>query len=103
MLAHSVFFSLHDNSPAAIAKLVAACKTYLADHPGVVFFAAGTLNPDLARAVNDRAFDVALHVVFDSKASHDAYQTAPTHLAFIAESKDNWKQVRIFDADVESA
>ena len=29
MLAHSVFFSLHDNSPAAIKKLVNACKKYL--------------------------------------------------------------------------
>ncbi|APW63676.1 Dabb family protein [Paludisphaera borealis] len=103
MLAHSVFFSLHDNSPAAIDKLVASCKKYLADHPGVVFFCAGTLNKELDRAVNDRAFDVALHVVFDGKPAHDLYQTAPTHLTFIAENKDNWKQVRIFDADVESA
>jgi len=103
MLAHSVFFSLHDNSPTAIDKLVAACKKYLVDHPGVVFFAAGTLNPDLARAVNDRDFDVALHVVFDGKSAHDAYQTAPAHLTFIAENKENWKLVRIFDADVESA
>ena len=47
MLAHSVFFSLHDNSPAAIQKLVDACKKYLPDHPGVLHFAAGTLNPDL--------------------------------------------------------
>ncbi len=103
MLAHSVFFSLHDDSPAAIDKLVAACKKYLADHPGVVFFCAGTHNKELDRAVNDRAFDVALHVVFDGKPAHDAYQTAPSHLTFIAENKDNWKQVRIFDADVESA
>jgi hypothetical protein len=45
---------------------------------------------------------VALHVVFDSKASHDAYQVAPSHLQFIQENKPNWKQVRVFDADVES-
>lgn len=100
MLAHSVFFSLHDSSPAAIDALVVACKTYLDDHPGVVFFGVGTLNQELDRPVNDRDFDVALHVVFDSKASHDAYQVAPRHLQFIAENKPGWKKVRIFDADI---
>ncbi len=103
MLSHSVYFSLHDDSPAAIEALVAACKKYLVDHPGVVHFSAGTLNPDLARPVNDREFDVALHVVFDSRASHDLYQTAPSHLKFIEECKPNWSKVRVFDADVESA
>ena len=102
MLAHSVFFSLNDDSEAAIRAMVDACKKYLSDHPGVVFFAAGTLNHELNRPVNDLNFDVALHVVFDSKASHDAYQVAPSHQQFIQENKPNWKQVRVFDADVES-
>jgi hypothetical protein len=102
MLAHNVYFTLHDNSEAAIAALVAACKKYLAKHPGVVFFAAGTLQPELDRPVNDRSFDVALHVVFDSLASHDAYQDAPLHHQFIAENKPNWKQVRVFDSAVSA-
>ena len=68
MLSHSVFFSLHDNSPAAVDRLVAACKTYLSDHPGTCFFAAGTLAGEYQRPVNDRAFDVALHVVFSDRA-----------------------------------
>ena len=34
MLSHNVFFSLHDNSPAAVDRPVAACKTYLTNHPG---------------------------------------------------------------------
>jgi hypothetical protein len=100
MLAHSVFFSLHDPSEASIEALLAACRKYLDGHPGVVFFGAGTLNQELNRPVNDQAFDVALHVVFDSKASHDAYQVAPRHLRFIEENKPSWKQVRVFDADL---
>ena len=100
MLAHNVYFSLTDDSDAAKQALVSACKTYLKDHPGVLFFAAGTLQPGLDRPVNDRGFDVALHVVFDSLASHDIYQTAPSHLRFIAENKPNWKQVRVFDSYV---
>ena len=68
MLSHSVFFSLHDNSPAAVDRLVAACKTYLNGHPGTFFFAAGTLAEEFQRPVNDRAFDVALHVIFTDRA-----------------------------------
>jgi hypothetical protein len=103
MLAHNVYFTLNDSSEAAKGALVAACKTYLARHPGVIFFAAGTLQPGLDRPVNDRGFDVALHVVFDSLASHDAYQQAPDHLRFIEENKANWKQVRVFDSNVAPA
>ncbi len=103
MLAHNVYFSLNDNSEAARQALVAACKKYLTNHPGVVFFAAGTLQDGLDRPVNVRDFDVALHVIFDSRASHDAYQDAPRHLQFVAENKPGWKQVRVFDSDVSPA
>ena len=68
MLSHDVYFTLKDASEAAQRSLVAGCHKYLKDHAGVVFFAAGTLNPDLARDVNDRGFHVALHVVFEGRA-----------------------------------
>ncbi len=100
MLAHNVYFSLKDNSPEAKKKLVAACKKYLAKHPGTVFFATGALTEELNRPVNDRDFDVALHIVFKDKAAHDKYQDAPLHQQFIDENKDNWKKVRVFDSDV---
>ena len=38
--------------------------------------------------MNDRAFDVALHVYFKDKASHDAYQEHPRHKQFIEEQQD---------------
>lgn len=101
-LAHNVFFTLKDGSPARIDALVRACHQYLKDHPGVVYFSAGTLVPELQRPVNDRDFHVALHVVFDGKASHDTYQTAATHLQFIAENKETWERVRVFDSYVSS-
>lgn len=100
MLAHNVYFTLNDTSAEAVDRLVRACHQYLKDHPGVVFFAAGTLVEELQREVNDRDFHVALHVVFEDKAAHDVYQTAEDHLTFIAEQKDNWKRVRVFDSDV---
>jgi hypothetical protein len=103
MLSHSVYFTLNDNSSAAVKRLVAACKTYLSDHPGTLFFSAGTLADEFQRTVNDRDFDVALHVVFTDSAAHDAYQAAPRHQKFIEENRGNWKQVRVFDAWVEGA
>ncbi|MCI0640562.1 MAG: Dabb family protein [Gemmataceae bacterium] len=100
MLAHMVYFSLKDNSKDAIKKLVDACHKYLSKHPGEVFYAAGGLAGDLKREVNDLDFDVALHLVFDSKAAHDRYQDADRHTQFINENKDNWKKVRVFDSYV---
>jgi Stress responsive A/B Barrel Domain len=101
LLAHNVFFTLKDRSAAAKQKLVAACKKYLTGHPGTLFFAAGTRAETLNRDVNDRDFDVALHLVFTNLAAHDAYQDAPRHEEFIAEQKGNWAKVRVFDSVVE--
>lgn len=103
MLAHNVYFTLKDKSPEAKGRLVQACKRYLSDHPGTVFFAAGVLAESLARDVNVRDFDVALHLVFEDQEAHDRYQEAPRHLQFIDENKDNWEKVRVFDSVVEGA
>lgn len=103
MLAHSVFFSLQDRSKPAVDQMLSACRKYLNGHPGTRFFACGTPNPELDRPVNDRDFDVALHIVFESKADHDAYQDAPDHQRFISENKASWRLVRVFDADIEGA
>lgn len=100
-LAHHVFFTLHENSLQKTEDLIEACNRYLDGHPGVESYAVGKLNPELARPVNDRAYDVSLHVVFVDRAAHDAYQIAPRHLQFIDEQKPNWKQVRVFDSDLE--
>jgi hypothetical protein len=100
-IGHMVYFQLNDNSPEARLKLVNACKKYLKEHDGVVFFAAGTIGDDFKREVNDRDWDVALHLVFKDKASHDKYAVAKTHLQFIEENKANWKKVRVFDSEIK--
>jgi hypothetical protein len=101
-LAHDVYFTLDDASPAARQKLVDACRQYLSGHEGTVFFAAGVRQEEMAREVNDRSFDVSLHVYFRDKAAHDAYQEHPRHKQFIAEMSANWKTVRVFDSWVET-
>ncbi len=101
MLSHVVYFSLKDRSAAAVKHLVHACDKYLTGHPGTVSFSVGTV-ASYDRQVNDRDFDVALEIVFESHAAHDAYQTAERHNQFIAEQAPNWAKVRVFDVDVAS-
>ena len=101
MLSHDVFFTLIDSSPSAATRLIDSCHALLRDHPGVIFFSVGTRDADLDRDVNDCEFHVGLHVVFEDRASHDSYQDAPDHHAFIEENEDNWGAVRVFDSTVE--
>lgn len=100
MLSHDVYFSLKDRSPEARDKLIAACKEYLSGHPGTIWFAVGPLGEEFQRDVNDRDFDVALHLVFKNKAAHDEYSKAERHQKFIEETKDDWAKVRVFDSYV---
>lgn len=99
-LAHNVYFKLKEPTEANVQALVDSCKKYLNVQPGIVFFAAGSLVKELNREVNDLDWDVALHLVFDSKASHDDYQTDATHKKFIDENKPTWAKVRVFDSYV---
>ena len=99
MLVHNVFFALKDPSKANIAHLIAECNKYLTDHPGVTYFGVGTL-ADLDRPVNDRLFDVGLHMIFADRAAHDRYQVHERHIKFIEANKPTWRQVRVYDTDV---
>jgi hypothetical protein len=103
VLVHNVYFALKDSSAEAKKKLIDACKKYLTGHPGTAHFGVGVLAEDLNRPVNDRAWDVALHIVFKDKAAHDQYQDAERHKQFIEENQNNWKKVRVFDSVVEGA
>jgi hypothetical protein len=102
-LGHMVFFTLKDRTPEAREKLAALCRKYLNDHQGTTYFSVGTLAEDLDRDVNDREFDVALHLVFKDKASYEIYADHPRHLEFIKLGKDQWAKVRVFDSYVPAA
>jgi hypothetical protein len=101
MLAHTIFFTLIDNSRDARQCLVAACRQYLSGHPGTVFFAAGTRAEEFQWSVSDLDFDVALYLVFTDKEAQDTYQDSPRHQQFLDENEANWKALRAFDAYVE--
>jgi hypothetical protein len=99
-IGHMVYFKLKDGTPAARQKMVAACDEFLSGHPGTVYYSSGVLAEEFKRDVNDREWDVALHLVFADKAAHDAYQDHPRHLKFIEQNKDSWAKVRVFDAEI---
>ena len=100
MLAHMVFFQLKEPTDKARATLIEACKKHLSGHKGTVYFSAGVIAADMNREVNDKEFDVALHVVFKNRKCHDTYQTDPRHVEFVERFKESWKTVRVFDSYV---
>lgn len=103
MLSHNVFFLLKDRSPEARARLVQACRDLLTGHPGTVSFACGVLAEEFNRPVNVRDWDVALHLVFNDKSAHDAYQEHPRHHQFVQEQSPGWVKAMVFDSYVEPA
>jgi hypothetical protein len=100
-LAHVVFFTLAESNDANRAKLVEGCKKYLDKHEGLVYFGVGVRAPEYDREVNDRDYDVALHLVFESAKDQDVYQTHPRHTKFVEECKGLWKKVRVFDSTLK--
>ncbi len=101
--AHMVFFTLAEPTDTNRDALIAACHKHLAGHDGVVYFSVGGRAKEMTREVNDKGFDVALHVVFKDQAAHNVYQTHPRHLAFIKEAKSLWSGVRVFDSNLSPA
>ncbi|MEM8671430.1 MAG: Dabb family protein [Planctomycetota bacterium] len=99
-LAHHVFFTLKDNRSEAVEHLLSECRKYLDNHDGLVGFSVGVRDPELDREVN-HTFDVSLHCIFQDRASHDVYQTAPRHLEFIEANKENWAQVLVCDSKIQ--
>lgn len=99
---HNVYFSLKESSPKAMQSLVDDCTTYLSTQAGVLSFTCGVLESELDRPVNDQDFHVSLHILFETRADHDAYQIEEQHQLFIERNKDNWSNVRVFDTAVKS-
>jgi hypothetical protein len=100
-LAHIVFFTLTESNDANRSKLIEACKKYLDKHDGVVYFGVGVNAPEYNREVNDRDYDVALHLIFETAKHQDAYQTHPRHAKFVEECQRLWKKVRVFDSKLK--
>jgi len=100
---HMVFFELKDKSAESKKKLVDACYKYLKDHDGVLYFSAGVRAEDVKEKVSAADWDVGLHIVFKDKAALAKYGPHPAHQKFIAENKENWKGVKVYDSLIDSS
>jgi hypothetical protein len=97
-LAHMVFFTLKDSSQEARQRFVASCQKYLTGHKGTASFSIGVKAEDVEEPVSVKDFDVALHVVFEDRASRDVYLEHPRHKQFVEENKASFARVRVFDS-----
>ena len=97
-LAHMVFFTLKDHSKESRDRFVASCQKHLGGHKGTASFSVGIIAEDVEEPVSVRDFDVALHVVFEDKASRDVYLEHPRHKQFVEENKASFAKVRVFDS-----
>ena len=99
MLVHTVLFWLKKE---LAADQVAQFREGLAKLQGIhnaeaVYIGTPAETPE--RPVIDSSYDYCLTVILKDIPSHDAYQAAPLHQEFIANFKDSWDTVKIYDAD----
>lgn len=97
-LAHMVFFTLKDNSQESLDKFTAACQEYLPHHEGALYYSLGARAADIEEAPSVKDFDVALHLVFDGKASLDKYIKSDRHQAFLGIARPMLERARVFDS-----
>ncbi|QEH34864.1 Stress responsive A/B Barrel Domain protein [Aquisphaera giovannonii] len=97
-VAHMVFFKLKDGSKESRDKLVAACEKYLKGQEGCVYFSVGTRAADVDEPVSVKDFDVALHVVFESKEGKLKYLKSEGHDKFLEAVKADLEGARVFDS-----
>lgn len=97
MFVHTVYFWLHEGTPApAREQLIQDCRTLLATIPTVrqLFTGAPAGTP---RDVVDNSYGVGLTVLFEDTAGHDVYQDHPLHHQFIERNQAHWSRVQVYD------
>jgi hypothetical protein len=97
MFSHIVIFWTDPANPNAIENLVAGAQKHLPSIPQIRTFHCGRMATSERKGVVDQSYQVALNLIFDSKADQDAYQIHPQHLAFVEECKVNWSRVVVYD------
>lgn len=95
--AHTVLFWLKEpKNPEVQQKFESEVKKLIATskyaHFGHFGKPAGT-----DRAVVDNSYSYSMIVTYESQEDHDAYQVEDVHQHFIAECKELWDRVQIYD------
>ena len=100
MIQHDVYFSLkQETSQERVEAFKEGLKSLLTIDllvHGKLGFPADTED----RPVVQKNYDFALYTLFNSIEDHDAYQVHEIHAKFIANFKDLWEEVRVFDSEI---
>ncbi|HLT06140.1 MAG TPA: Dabb family protein [Cyclobacteriaceae bacterium] len=99
MLVHQVFFWLKKPNKD-LKAVMKGCKE-IGQIKSALSYQVGVPAATAKRDVIDGSYHIALTVNFKSIADHDVYQEDPVHLKFIADHKDKWEKVQIYDFEVE--
>lgn len=99
MLVHTVYFwlkpELTEAQRADFRRGVESLSAIISVEKLYVGVPAGVAD----RPIVDKSFSVALTVICQNVAAHDAYQVDPIHLAFVSTFKTFWSRVQIYDAE----
>ncbi len=99
MLVHTVFFWLNkklDDAQITEFRMGLESLTTI-EHAEAAY--VGSPARTAERPVLDTSYDFCLTVLLKDIAAHDAYQAHETHQAFLATYKEQWKKVKVYDAD----
>ena len=97
MLIHTVFFWLKPELTGAQRAEFRRGAASLATIRHLEQALIGPPAPTPPRPVVDQTFSVGLTVICRDAAAHDAYQTDPIHLAFVAKFQSWWTRVQVYD------
>ena len=99
MLIHTVLFWLKKELAADQVAQFRQGLGKLQDIQSAEAVYIGTPADTPQRPVIDGSYDYCLSVILQDIPAHDAYQADPLHQEFIANFKDSWDAVKIYDAD----
>ena len=97
MFSHVVIFWTKSDQAGATEALLAGAEKYLKPCPGVQHYHCGRMASS-HRDVVDQTYQVALNLIFEDKASQDAYQEHPLHVEFVEKVfKPNCERALVYD------
>jgi hypothetical protein len=92
---HMVFFWLKPETD--VKEFISGTESFFKQVPEIVKYHIGT-PAGTERSVVDNSYSVSLVVTFKSKADQDVYQNHPVHMKYVADNKDKWLDVKIYDS-----
>ena len=93
---HHVYFWLDDPSDKKNKEALIAGLKKLSSVKTILRFSIG-VPADTSRDVIDSSYSISWILIFKDAADQDRYQTDPIHLNFVAECKQLWKKVQVYD------